>query len=444
MPQFLDSFNMQVLQKKSRLRDMFEKGRVSELDNDLKELLVGNWNPLCSSALKREIIAVDGSRALRRSASGAYWYVIRSLALLRKDRFRELEIDAFLSKSTSTDVDQFISVKTEHQEFEVARKAIIESDLSNVALLIDGSLYGRMTHLPRDMPPEGAKDFMLKYFSTYYELLELCKKRKILIIGVSKDSMSSFLRNYFLSILFTKELRILSDIDPEDRRRLLSIFDQIFIRPSFAMIPFRELKLKYGSRLARIESILNEAFSTRPDHQMIRNHINKAGFSSPIELTASGRNVDLIKRIQTSPEAFIKQYFKGALLEHNNESKFIEDAKKSLDLLSSFPTFVSFHVLLDARDTPVRVDTPNWTFDRELCIGDLDHALPTSDDLSEIVGLLVAGYGGLKNYNIWLKRVDQEVKLSRKTLDELYSPILEKALGLQIVHTRGYRRVKYP
>ena len=77
-------------------------------------------------------------------------------------------------------------------------------------------------------------------------------------------------------------------------------------------------------------------------------------------------------------------------------------------------------------------------------MGDLEHAVPTKDDLTEIIGLLVAGYGGLRNYNIWLKQVDQEVKLTRKTLDDLYGPILEKALGLQIVHTRGYRRVKYP
>jgi hypothetical protein len=423
---------------------MFDKGRVSELDSDLAELLRANWRPLSSSALKREVIAVDGSRALRRSASGAYWYVVRSLALLRKERFRELEIDAFLSRTTSADVDQFISVKTEHQEFEVARKAIVEANMSNVALLIDGSLYGRMTHLPRDVPPEGAKDFMLTYFRTYYELLELCRARKILIIGVSKDSMSSFLRNYFLSLLFSIEINSLADIDREDKERLTSIFDQIFIRPSFAMAPFRELRRKYGSRLDRIQSILSEAFSARPDHQLIRNHVHQAGYSSPIELTVSGRNVDLIKRIQTNPEAFIKQYFKGALLEHNNEKEFINNATKSLNLLSSFPTIVSFHVLLDPRDTPIRVDTPSWTFGRDQRVGDLEHAVPAKDDLTEIIGLLVAGYGGLRNYNIWLKRVDQEVKLTRKTLDDLYGPILEKALGLQIVHTRGYRRVKYP
>ena len=40
--------------------------------------------------------------------------------------------------------------------------------------------------------------------------------------------------------------------------------------------------------------------------------------------------------------------------------------------------------------------------------------------------------------------MDDEVKLHEKDMDALYERLLEKELGITLVHTRGYRRVRYP
>ena len=105
---------------------------------------------------------------------------------------------------------------------------------------------------------------------------------------------------------------------------------------------------------------------------------------------------------------------------------------------------VSFHVLLDHRDTPVRIDTPSWTFNRETTISELVGGRAVLLNVNAIVSLLLKGYGGLKDYNIWLKRVDEKVRLSNDVVDTIYSSALEKHLDFTIIHTRGYRRVKYP
>ena len=100
MPQFLDSFIDQVRAKRETIRPKLMVGRVSELDADLGELVKKNWSPVVEVSIPdREVLAVDGSRAIRPFASGAILYIARSLAIHRKKRFRELEVDSFLCKA---------------------------------------------------------------------------------------------------------------------------------------------------------------------------------------------------------------------------------------------------------------------------------------------------------------------------------------------------------
>ena len=105
---------------------------------------------------------------------------------------------------------------------------------------------------------------------------------------------------------------------------------------------------------------------------------------------------------------------------------------------------VSFHVMLDRRDTPVRVDTPSWTFNRDTTISDFSGGRDLLVNVNPFVSLLLSGYGGLKDYNVWLKRVDEKVKLTNEVVDKIYEAALQRELGFTIIHSRGYRRVKYP
>ena len=132
------------------------------------------------------------------------------------------------------------------------------------------------------------------------------------------------------------------------------------------------------------------------------------------------------------------------MLESPDSEAFMRRACDILSDIPSFPTMVSFHVLLDKRDTPIRVDAPSWVFSRDTTISDFAGGRDLQVNLNWIVSLLMKGYGGLKDYNIWLKRVDEKVRLTNEVMDSIYSSVLEKELDLTIIHSRGYRRVKYP
>ena len=403
-----------------------------------------HWFPIVDvTALEKDVVAVDGSRGIRPFASGAVFYVARALATFRKRSFKTVDVDAFMSKGKSTDIQVFVNRKMEWLEFKAAAKAIEEGGLSNVVVLMDGSLFGRLSHLPRDQPAEGMRGFMIDYFETYHKLLSLSNERNILLLGVSKDSRSSFLRDYLLHEILENELKGL-DIPQTAKLIIFRTFEDVFDRPDQAFESFRKLKADYGEKLHKVEQIMWEGFAARTDHQLIRTYVEQPGHTIPIELSLARRSHALIEEIQSSPQSYVSKHFKEGLLESPDPKAFMRRACEVLSDIPNFPTMVSFHVLLDKRDTPIRVDVPSWVFSRDTTISEFSGGRDLLVNLNPIISTLMSGYGGLKDYNIWLKRVDEKVRLSNDVMDSIYSSVLEKELDFTIIHTRGYRRVKYP
>jgi NurA domain len=434
----------QVREKRSQLRQKIMQGRTSELDSELGDALRRHWFPIVEvTPLEKEVVAVDGSRGIRPFASGAVFYVARALATYRKESFKTVDVDAFLSKGKSTDIEVFVNRKMEWLEFKAAAKAIEEGDLSNVAVLMDGSLFGRLSHLPRDQPAEGMRGFMVDYFETFHKLLSLSKERNILLLGVSKDSRSSFLRDYLLHEILERELKGL-DIPQPAKFAIIRTFQDVFDRPDQAFESFKKLKAEHGEKLHKVEQIMWEAFAARTDHQLIRTYVEQPGHTMPIELSLARRSHALVEEIQSNPESYVSKHFKEGLLESPDPHAFMRRACEVLSDIPSFPTMISFHVLLDKRDTPIRVDVPSWVFSRDTTISEFSGGRDLLVNLDPIISILMGGYGGLKDYNIWLKRVDEKVRLSNDVMDSIYSSVLEKELDFTIIHTRGYRRVKYP
>lgn len=444
MPQFLDAFIDEVSKKRDSLARKMAFGRTSDLDADLERLLLENWRPIPSpKGPDGEVAAVDGSLAIRPYPSGAIFYITRALAVLGKRRFRELEADAFFCKARPLEIREFVNRKMEWLELRAAIKAIREGDLWNATVLMDGSLYGRLLHFPRDQPAEGMRGFMLDYFKTFGELLELCRERSILLAGVSKESRSSFLRDFLLGSLFEEELRRLDGEAGGLKAELGALFEMALQDPFKAFSALRRIERAHGDRLEGVERILREAASARPDHQLIRRFAKAPGYTAPLELGASkpGSAMELIGR---DPRAYARRYFREALLEAEDEEAFIREAAEILARIPRLPSMISFHLLPDIRDTPMRVDVPSWVCGIEHGISDLIGAKPIEADVSEIASILMGGYAGLRDYNVWLKRADEEVRLRRDVVDGLYSSALERVLNATIIHARGYRRVKYP
>jgi len=446
MPEFLDEFVSQVRSKRDRFSQQLVRGREGVLDEELSGLMTNSWTPLERNSQEViESVAVDGSQALRSFASGCSLYIVRSLAIKGRKRLRELEIDSFFSRSRTSDINNFVTRKMEWIETKVAQRAILEFDLHDTPLLIDGSLYGRMVHLPADGPAEGQRDYILRYFQTYLDFIETCRSRNMVLIGISKDSKVSILRNHFLSMMFSAELdNITDEIEPEAKQTIHDIFENLLDSPLQYKRQLRRLKQKYRDKLDRIQVMLDEALACRPDIQLIKNFIKEPGHSQPLELGPYSRYVRRLNEIQEDPIHYAEHNFRQAAAESKDEAKFLDQAVDVLTRIQSFPTIISFYVLLDQRDTPLRVDVPSWLFGLDHSFSSVKGYSVPDVDPKELVKILQGGYGGLRNYNIFLKRADEEVKLNRKTMDELYTSALEKILGLTLVHTRGYRRVKYP
>ena len=65
-------------------------------------------------------------------------------------------------------------------------------------------------------------------------------------------------------------------------------------------------------------------------------------------------------------------------------------------------------------------------------------------DLEGVLKVLATGYCGLDCHNLWLKNVDERVRLKKKTVDNIYVPYMEKLFGEKIIRGRSYRRVRFP
>jgi hypothetical protein len=65
-------------------------------------------------------------------------------------------------------------------------------------------------------------------------------------------------------------------------------------------------------------------------------------------------------------------------------------------------------------------------------------------DLQDVLKVLATGYCGLDCHNLWLKNVDERVRLKKKTVDNIYVPYMEKLFGEKIIRGRSYRRVRFP
>jgi hypothetical protein len=321
-------------------------------------------------------------------------------------------------------------------EFQAAIDAL-KNGFECSTVLIDGSLYGRAMHVPVETKIEEDRTTVLDYFKTYAELLDICKKKGILIAGVSKESRATFYRDYLLKLIFGEELEQL-DIEEGDKQKLRDIFPEMLEKEKTAFSKFKRLKAKHGSKLESIDLIFTELVSSRPDYQVVMSFAGKKGYTHPLLLGPSAYAARRIRSIAANPKKYTVGNFPIATREKGRE--FVDWASKVVSDIPGFPSFVSFYLLLDTRDSPMRIDVPCW----DQPLSKTGWPKPIDVDLQALLRIMINGYCGLDAYNLWLRNVDGKVKLKRRVVDDLYFPYMEKLFGSKIIRGRSYRRVKFP
>jgi hypothetical protein len=444
MPEFLEEFASSVSIKKETLKEKIFKGTPNPLQDSFKGYFESHWIPLSetekysSKTSELEIMAVDSSVYTNLLSTGGIFYIIRSLAVCRDQEQKLLETDTFFTKASFLESQLFIGRKMEMFEFKVAIDAI-KSGFKCRNILIDGSLYGRVSHLPIETKVEDQRLVLLHYFQVYRELLDLCKAEKILLMGVSKESRSTFYRDYLLKLIFNETLKSLnSSIDAADLHRLKPIFAETLDDEKSALSKFEKLRHKYGRKLDSIALILEELVSSRPDYQLIMNYAQTSGYTQPLLLGPSARTARRLDVCWKDPARYVRAHFPATVREKGKD--FVDWASNILLSFAGFPAIVSFYLLLDVRDSPIRIDLPCWdyTFARTGWPKLVDF------NVDEVLKVMATGYCGLDCYNLWLKNVDERVRLKKRVVDNMYFPLMERLFGEKIIRGRGYRRVKYP
>jgi len=444
MPDFLGEFSSSIGSKREVLKTKMLKGTPNLLVECFEKHFKAHWVELDDVARYSAkpsslgITAVDSSRYTNLMSTGGIFYVIRSLAACRNSERKLLETDVFFTKAGLLEAERFVGTKMELLEFQVAIDAL-ESGFECGCLLIDGSLYGRISHLPIETPVEDQRLMLLHYFETYRRFLDLCKKKGILLIGVSKESRSTFYRDYLLKLIFDETFEGLGgDVDPLDLQKLKPLFSEALGNEKSALAKFAALEQKYGKKFGVLRLVFDELGCSRPDYQLIMNLAGSKGYTTPLLLGPSVRMALRFEQCWRDPVKYVRTYFPVTYRQKGKE--FVKWASDILAGLTAFPGIVSMYVLLDKRDSPIRLDFPCWDYS----FSRTGWPKPVDVSLDEVLKVMATGYCGLDCYNLWLKNVDERVRLKKRTVDTIYFPLMERLFDAKIIRGRGYRRVKYP
>ena len=442
MPDFLEEFASSIGNEKEVLKERILKGKPNPLQETFKKHFLPQWKTLANiseyalNVGELGVTAIDSSVYMNLMSTGGIFYIIRSLAVCRDKENKRLQTNIFFTKSGLLEAHYYIGTKMEMLEFQAAIDAL-KNGLECSAILIDGSLYGRAMHVPVETKIEEDRTVVLEFFKTYAELLDLCREKGILIVGVSKESRATFYRDFLLKQIFAEELEK-TDIEAGDKQRLNAIFPEVLIKEKTAFSKLKKLRQKHGSKLETIELILTELASSRPDYQLVMNFAGSVGYTQPLVLGPSAKAAQRMRPFSSSPKKYVMNNFQITVREKG--AQFVDWATETISSIPSLPSFISFYLLMDVRDSPMRIDVPCW----EQPLSKTGWPKPIDVNLQALLKIMVSGYCGLDAYNLWLKNVDERVKLKRTIVDELYFPYMERLFQSKIIRGRGYRRVRFP
>jgi len=376
MANFIDRLSEQVAQKKDDLKRTLRQD-ASANEAALARLVKQHWHqlPQVAAGERRPAFAVDGSRAVRHLANGAYLFVAQALIVGERagERQEETEVDVrILPGATPTPfVDRFAELMMHRLEAKLAKEQVGGMTAGSV-LFLDGALYGQLPQLypiKHDIGDTESETFAKELLNeivdnilkAYLHLFKYCAERNLWLVSIAKTSReATHAKVWWKDALKKKQVKE----------------DQIPLEIS--------------------------------DSEVIYRWTNReAGFSTPVLLGQ-------------------RSFTKGS------EAVLLDKVKDA-------PAIVSFFVRLAEFDDALRVDVPASCIGRNETIGGIESGaeilLDRPGDMERIMTileLLTADYGGLEVYNALLYSVDREVRLRQDMMDEVYLSLIQNTLGADV------------
>ena len=194
MANFIDRLSDQLDLKKEDLKKTLRKDADSN-EESLARLVKHHWHslPPVSNGERRPAFAVDGSRAVRHLANGAFLFVAQSLIIGERDGERQEETDVdvrILPGATEAPfVDRYAELLMHRLEARLASRFADKMPVGSV-IFLDGAIYGQLPQLYPLGEAEGIEDEHLPedILDQYKHLFEMCTKRNLVLISIAKTS----------------------------------------------------------------------------------------------------------------------------------------------------------------------------------------------------------------------------------------------------------------
>lgn len=201
MPNFIDRLSEKLAAEETRaqLRQTLWQDALPH-EKSLQELAQSHWRALPPPQARalRPAFAVDGSRAVRHLANGAYLFVAQALAI--GEQLEATDVDAqILSGATPAPfVERFAELMMHRLETTLARTHANDLPPGGIVFL-DGALYGQLPQLYRiaadpndNAAAQSAKDALNEnvdhILRAYLDLFRVSAARQLWLISVAKTS----------------------------------------------------------------------------------------------------------------------------------------------------------------------------------------------------------------------------------------------------------------
>ena len=415
-------------------RKEFLAGLSSEPDDEVEYLLAkgiqAHWHPFEPENTRNmdqsisQVAAVDGSRAIRALSSGADWVIAQAL-LIGPNGLRKSSVDTLLLRGEieRPAVERCAALLMRSLELDLALKFVESGD--GHTLIVDGSLYADLPYLLYRLAIGGYENLPLKVMEQYLELFDLCQKRGVLILGISKSARSTVLGQALLG----------------GNRSLVSSIPQ---QPDSGTLKALEADVQEDVEVSRGDSVngknqrrgMRSGMNGLPtDGELMHRWTKGAGLTDPVLLGSSS-----FGRAGAIADEKLTARIQQALLEPQLSS----DLQRVLNRLSNAPAIGTFYIRLAPGDDALRVDALASTFGRgDLRLLGFTRTLVPCTAALPLVQYLLGEYGGLSVYHAALYVVDKEVRLHAATVDHIYLSVLRRQLGQPVQYDRSTKRFIY-
>lgn len=405
--------------------------------------------------ISNPVVAVDSSFISKEYVGGVSLIFAGAMSIrFNKEKSPKIQGKAFDIIPYPGPADRLSDLKTrigEHLEHIVALESIKKSEEPGI-LLLDGSLVAREMAAAFNFRKYSL--FCVQYALKLQSLFEEARKRGWTIISISKSSRASPVRDLALKDSFNLRLESLKEsMEKGDLSALVGAWRAAKRNPAYGVELAQMLAEKYpqhSRELREIALLMRAKHVRRSDVKVIERRIEGPGRTKAVAIGPYTEDIrDMLRDLELNPEEEAKKAVSGEkarrMIYGEEYSELESLALDAVEAVLDLPVCVTVYARFRSNDEPMRIDFPGWEIGISLpWNGFFPQQLvdPEPGRVEEILEVVSSGYGGRNFHNVWLERVDREVKIREADVERIYEPFLWKRLGYVVPHARGERRVR--